>query len=368
MDCIYYRPRNGALQKLFVSENRNRTVFRLPQKQDSDDEEEVVEENVAKNFSGTVIKLYDQCMDILCNYTHCFESLVDFPEDFGREIFEKALTKLAEDSDKTKKSIEIFCDAYPNSFLTECKLSNMLMINNYELCLPSILTPTVKLDLSCCQLDDEHDLLGQLIHLTRLEVLSLSENLLTDKGLRRILLPAIGGKHLSRLNFIDLSHNKLDKKSLARISLVTNLTTVVFGETDFKSHEVEAALQNCFRMRKCPRFEKITTRGFGSQLLDIWSEMSKVKDKPKPKSEGFYSKPSYLVGFPGRTSKSDMCKNKVVFERIVLRDVSNLIQSKKSVKRKADDDEESCKSKKVNVVNGDETKTEFEQNLLRLYM
>ena len=366
MDCIYYRPRNGCLQKLFVSEDRNKTVFRIPQRQDSDDELETVEETVTKNFSGTVIKLYDQCMEVLSNYTHCFESLVDFPEDFGKEIFEKALIKLGVDSENTKKSLQIFCDAYPNSFLPECKLSNMLMINNYELCLPMILMSTVKLDLAGCQLDDEHDLLGQLVYLAKLEVLSLAENLLTDKGLKRILLPAIGGKHLSRLNFIDLSRNKLDKKSLARLSLVTSLTTVVFGESDFKQHEVEAALKKCFRLRKCPQFQKIKTCGFGSQLLDVWSDMSKVKEKPKPKSEGFYSKPRLVSSFD-TTSNPDICKNKVVFERTVFREVSNMIPANQNgVKRKADDEIESSRVKKVNTTNCD--KTDFEQNLLSLYV
>jgi len=86
---------------------------------------------------------------------------VDFPEDFGKEIFEAASSKLSIDNQNTKKSLEIFSEAYPNSLLTQCKLSNMLMINNYELCLPVILTSIVKLDLTNCHLDDEHDLLGR---------------------------------------------------------------------------------------------------------------------------------------------------------------------------------------------------------------
>lgn len=360
-----------------MSEVKNKTVFRFQDCLYSESKEDAfdIKKNSGtnkKNLSGIVIKLYDQCMEILSNYTHCFESLVDFPEDFGKEIFEAASSKLSIDNQNTKKSLEIFSEAYPNSFLTQCKLSNMLMINNYELCLPVILTSIVKLDLTNCHLDDEHDLLGQLINLTRLEVLSLSENLLTDKGLRRILLPVIGGKNLPRLVYLDLSYNKLDKKVLSRIRL-TNLTTVVFGETDFIADEVEAVLKNCFRLRKCPRFEKIETIGFGRQLLDIWAEKSKVKIKTKPKSEGFYSKPRVATKLD--ISLTNLSKNKVMYERLVLREVSNrffenkgsnTIQVTKSVKRKGDE-VEAATCKKSNVLNGDVNKTEFEQSLLSLY-
>ena len=31
--------------------------------------------------------LFDQCLALLARFAHCFESLVDFPPDFGEEIF-----------------------------------------------------------------------------------------------------------------------------------------------------------------------------------------------------------------------------------------------------------------------------------------
>ena len=94
--------------------------------------------------------------------------------------------------------------------------------------------------------------------------------------------------------------------------------------------------------------------------------MSKVKEKPKPKSEGFYSKPRLVSSFD-TTSNPDICKNKVVFERTVFREVSNMIPANQNgVKRKADDEIESSRVKKVNTTNCD--KTDFEQNLLSLYV
>ena len=73
-------------------------------------------ENVEANLTGNVISLYSQvcslivamyqeqylihshiylllqCLALLARFTHCFESLTDFPSDFGKEIFELAVT------------------------------------------------------------------------------------------------------------------------------------------------------------------------------------------------------------------------------------------------------------------------------------
>ena len=75
-------------------------------------------ENVEANLTGNVISLYSQvcslivamyqeqyliqshiylllqCLALLARFTHCFESLTDFPSDFGKEIFDLAVTSL----------------------------------------------------------------------------------------------------------------------------------------------------------------------------------------------------------------------------------------------------------------------------------
>jgi len=370
MESIYYRPRNGALQKVFVSEVKNRTVFKFQRRESEEsDPSEDINESAPANLSGKVIKLYDQCMELLSNYTHCFESLIDFPEDFGKEIFEKAVNKLIVDNESTKKTVQIYCEAYPESFLPQCKLTDMLMINNFELCLPMIITSTAKLDLTRCELDDDHDLLGHLVHMNMLESLSLAENQLTDRGLRRLLLPAAGGKYLARLTYLDLAGNRLDRKALARINLVKSLSTIVLGEKDFQLKEIETTLKNCFRLRKCPRFEKIETSGFGSQLLDAWSDKSKVKVKAKkPKTEGFYSKPPCVLGSSGTASEFFLAvsKNKLMFERVKVLGVvkvNNISKTDQATKRKVQlEDAKIVKKIKVS------TSDEFDQNLLSLYM
>ena len=54
---------------------------------------------------------------------------------------------------------QIFTEAYPDLILTECKISCLLMVNNYENELNVLFANVVKLDLSGLRLGDSHDLI-----------------------------------------------------------------------------------------------------------------------------------------------------------------------------------------------------------------
>merc|ERR1712059_175753 len=114
-----------------------------------------------------------------------------------------------------------YSEAYPASFLPRCRVSSLLLVNNYELCFPSLLSNTRQLDLTGCQLDDSHDLLGQLVRLTALELISLASNYLTDKGLARLLLPMAAG---AKVRYLDISDNRLNPRALMRLAKVGSIS------------------------------------------------------------------------------------------------------------------------------------------------
>jgi len=154
--------------------------------------------------------------------------------------------------------------------------------------------------------------------------------------------------------------------------MVSKLTTIVLGEKDFKLEEVEKLFKSCFRLMKCPRFERVETFGFGNSLLEKWIEASKIREKPEPKSGGFYSKPELKLGSSHSQSQYPMTKNKVMFDRVkVLGDIStNVLKTVKSCKRKVDT-EENIDTKKVKLTPSAASVAvgiEFEQSLLSLYM
>jgi len=344
---------------MLAFEDKHRTVFKIEHKHSEEDlSSKEYETTRTKNFTGNVIKLYDQCMELLSYYTHCFDSLIDFPEDFGREIFDSAVNKLLVDNENTKTSIQIFSDAYADNFLSQCKITSLKMLNNYEICFPSIIRNTVKLDLSLCGLDDNHDLLEQIVHLVSLEVLSLADNHLSDLGLRRFLLPAANGKNLKSLRYLDISNNIITKKVLSRLSFIISLSVVVLSEECLQFWQ-STELSSIFRIRKCPALEKIESQGFACPLLDKWIELSDAKAKNTSKSSGFYSKRT--VPFTKIKMEVPKTKNKVMLQRIAISTKTS------NHKRKADLDYDRNTQKRVKLSEKENSSNNFEQSLLDMY-
>ena len=89
---IYFRPRNGNLKKLVSTKNFH---FRAPTYSAGNQDSSITTLSEKYYPANTEVpSLYQQCMELLANFTHCFDSLVDFPLDFGEEIFDKAKDKL----------------------------------------------------------------------------------------------------------------------------------------------------------------------------------------------------------------------------------------------------------------------------------
>ena len=296
---IYCLSKSGQLEK-FVNvsppdgrKNRfKRALMRNPTYQ-TEEKEEVL----SYPANSPVPRLYDQCMDLLAKYTHCFDSLEDFPLDIGRDIFFKAEARLLQDTDASRQSLEIFSQAYPSDFLPACSLSSCLgLINDHEVSLPALLSRTVQLEVSDCHIDDNHDLLGAILKLEHIEDLCLSKNCITDLGVRRLVQPMIGKKALRKLKYLDLSFNKLDQKSLKRIRLLS-IAELVLGESDFSVAVCDETLGSGFVRKSCPRIRRIHTSGFAATLLSRWGEKKPRPSEPTPNTTDllggrkFYSAP-----------------------------------------------------------------------------
>ena len=339
---IYCKPRHGTLQKLITSGNGLSFKTRIFNPADIEVEGSASEEISVKHFpcEEGVPSLYQQCMNLLSHYTHLFDSLVDFPLDFGKEIFDKSTKQLLSDNENSKRSLEIFSEAYPSEFLPTCKLARCLpLLNNYELCLPALLSQVVKLEIIDSNIDDDHDILEAVVNLHNLQELSLSSNDLTDAGLKRLVLPSLGRKKLSRLSHLDISFNKLNEKAVRRLKIMPFLDTIVLGESDF-SNPVQI-LEPTYLKRPCPRFCKVETVGFGAVLLEQWSIEVGKQAKGKKMSEqtaAFYSKDKIKE----QTNTTDIHhveerKNKLVFSKQKsLKKNQQDIQISHGFKRKSD--------------------------------
>jgi len=307
---VYFKPKVGPCVKVCLTGKG--AVYRFTE---SNKEKNLVtqEEKCKVNTSGKVVSLYTQCLALLARFAHCFESLVDFPPDFGEEIFNLAVkSSLMKDCEETCTALRTFGSAYPNLFLPSCNLTNSLvLINNYELSLPGLFSSTTTLDLSNCGLDDAHELLGQLpVNCSNLINLNLSLNQLTDTGLRRLLLPAT-----LALQAFDWSGNKLEARSLARFVNLATLTDLLLSEADLISKpDLAVALKKSFRRVASPRVEKTRTVGWASKLLDSWTKALKPKkETQKAPNVSFYGIKKVLHPVE---SASNVASNKAMFRRL----------------------------------------------------
>jgi len=307
---VYFKPKAGPCVKVCVTGKG--AVYRYTE--ENNQKSLVAEEQKSEaNLSGQVVSLYTQCLALLARFAHCFESLVDFPPDFGEEIFNLAVkSSLTTDCVETCTALKTFGTAYPNLFLPSCSLTDSLvLLNNYELSLPGLFSSTTSLELSNCQLDDSHEFLGQLpTACSNLTNLNLSSNQLTDVGLRRLLLPST-----LALQVFDWSGNKLEARSLARFVNVSTLTDLFLSESDLISKpHLETALKKSFRRVACPRVEKIRTVGWASELLDAWKEALKPNEKKqKPPPVSFYGVRKVLQPME---NAANVHSNKVMFHRL----------------------------------------------------
>ncbi len=135
---------------------------------------------------------------------HHVESLQDFPEEVGRQIWEQwervqqVAVPPANDDDEEEteslraQSVRLFCEAYPLCVLPSCKVPDrdfLYFRNSLVLC--SFCT---ELDASGLGLGDRHELLRSCHAFPHLATLVLRNNGIGPKGVRNMLGPS----HLER--------------------------------------------------------------------------------------------------------------------------------------------------------------------------
>jgi hypothetical protein len=239
----------------------------------------------------------------------------------------------------------LFVEAYPSSFLPQLKLNSILLINNYEVSLIACLTHVQKLDLTGSQLDDNHDFWSTIPHLVGLRVLILTNLLITDRGIRKILLPSFDGRKLPCLFHLDLSGTCFTIKTLASLKHLTQLCDVLFygKEKHLSSENISQALAPYFRVTSRPNVERVATTGFGAELLDRWD--SALSTARRERQEAAVLRPAFYgqknvatdANSSGTLPVNPSPANKVMFSRITKRrqesSDQNLSFSRKRLKR-----------------------------------
>ncbi|XP_070562487.1 leucine-rich repeat-containing protein 42-like [Ptychodera flava] len=148
-------------------------------------------------------------MDFVASHIHLVESLRDFPSLIGKQLFD--LTRkhgMFFDDDRQIKAAQLFCNAYKEEVLCELNLHGSYLAVNQ--CLHVLLEfhHLVKLDVSDCDLGDDHQYLLHIGGMPCLECLKLRENHLSDIGIQKLTTKLrVFGTGPSKLKYLDLSGN-----------------------------------------------------------------------------------------------------------------------------------------------------------------
>jgi len=219
----------------------------------------------------------------VCSNITLVDSFEGFPSEIAKEIFEKCnkikfrdLSNYIEQS----KIIELFADAYPDEFLTSCKLSNSLnIINELDKQMPHLLIGLRALDLSGCSLGDSHDILPLLKSCKKLTTLSLADNNLTYKGLRAVF--GIKSSENMELEYLDVCRNwsmshigisfyVVPIPSVQNILVSVNSRHVLEWKNNLKSSNFSFQITS-----ESPK--EISNEGWAACLVEQWQSFGKPK-------------------------------------------------------------------------------------------
>ena len=223
------------------------------------------------------------------------ESLENFPSDIALEIFNRCIDeKFKGFLNWTEQSttLELFVKAYPDEFLTSCKLTCFNTINELDFQMPFLVQALKKLDISGCGLGDEHDILPLLKKCCRLESLCLANNELTYKGLRTVF--GIKTTVSMNLEYLDISDNfcithigltryVIPLKSIKKIIVSIKICDIDEWNTKLQSYK--------FGVQKvmADKREQIVNQGWASELIDNWQKFKRIDKHPLANKKSSYN-------------------------------------------------------------------------------
>ncbi|XP_046556339.1 leucine-rich repeat-containing protein 42-like [Haliotis rubra] len=256
-----------------------------------------------------VTSLMELCIIFVANNLHFVDSFLGFPDIVGERIFQKALSldKFSGTSSSLEANVSPFSAAYGSIVLDSLSLSGEhLVINNYleTICL---FTDLSKLDVSCCGLGDDHELLQHLSQLHSLQILNLRCNAMTDNGMRKLTAPARMFKQgLQVLRNIDISGNLLTEKGVKYLSSLPMLKIIHLSENKVKKYSLfrQQGFYLSNEMEElCRGVFDIGTHGWATPVIQAWTTQAqkplhKTKRSTFYRSQNITSKPSKALPPP----------------------------------------------------------------------
>ncbi|PKK27347.1 leucine rich repeat containing 42 [Columba livia] len=163
------------------------------------------------NLRYSAKSLFSLALSYISDNVDHIDSLIGFPEQIAEKLFSAAEARQKFTEPVTGlRALQKFTEAYGSLVLCSLCLRNRYLVISAKLEEIKSFRELTCLDLSCCKLGDEHELLEHLTKeaLSSVKRLLLKDNSLSDAGLRRMTAPVrVLKKGLENLLVLDLSCN-----------------------------------------------------------------------------------------------------------------------------------------------------------------
>nr|Q0V9Y8.2 RecName: Full=Leucine-rich repeat-containing protein 42 [Xenopus tropicalis] len=252
--------------------------------------------------------LFTLTLDLITDNIHYVDSLMGFPDQIAEKLFTAAEAKHKFFTPcNGVMALRKFTEAYGDLVLSSLCLRGRYLLISERLeeiksfqCLRS-------LDLSCCKLGDEHELLEHLSSdpMSSLTELYLKDNCFSDTGIRKMTASLrVLGKGLDALKVLDLSSNPgiTDRGVLFlfgfKLLQFLDLSDTSIQDRSRTVKKIETKIGLVLSKKPIIQFEhrNCRTQGWAEQLLDQWENyiFSAIKPKDTLKSrkaaQQFYGK------------------------------------------------------------------------------
>ncbi|KFO20949.1 leucine-rich repeat-containing protein 42 [Fukomys damarensis] len=163
------------------------------------------------NLRYSAKSLFSLVLGFISDNVDHIDSLIGFPEQIAEKLFSaaEARQKFTQPG-AGLRALQKFTEAYGNLVLCSLCLRNRYLVISEKLEEIKSFRELTCLDLSCCKLGDEHELLQHLSSeaLSSITQLHLKDNCLSDAGVRKMTAPVrVMKRGLENLTLLDLSCN-----------------------------------------------------------------------------------------------------------------------------------------------------------------
>uniref|UniRef100_A0A8C5K916 Leucine-rich repeat-containing protein 42 n=1 Tax=Jaculus jaculus TaxID=51337 RepID=A0A8C5K916_JACJA len=170
------------------------------------------------NLRYSAKSLFSLVLGFISDNVDHIDSLIGFPEQIAEKLFSaaEARQKFAEPG-AGLRALRKFTEAYGSLVLCSLCLRNRYLVVSEKLEEIKSFRELTCLDLSCCKLGDDHELLEHLTNeaLSSITQLHLKDNCLSDAGVRKMTAPVrVMKRGLESLTLLDLSCNKEEPQRL----------------------------------------------------------------------------------------------------------------------------------------------------------